>query len=61
MLCVTAQLYDNITTTDFHIYEGNISYTKDGWFDYVSENDAACLPARPPACLADCLPDRLHN
>jgi hypothetical protein len=28
-------LHDNLTTTDFHIYEGNISYTKQGWFDYV--------------------------
>ena len=28
-------LYHNLTTADFHIFEGNVSYSKDGWFDYV--------------------------
>ena len=28
-------LHDNLTSRDFHIYEGNISFTKKGWFDYV--------------------------
>jgi hypothetical protein len=42
-LCLNQQLHDDLTTTDFHIYEGNISYSKAGWFDYVRTLCLRCI------------------
>ena len=36
-------MYNDLTTIDFHIYEGNISYSKDGWFNYVRETSACII------------------